>query len=93
MAKLHETLPSTRQLEIAVRTNRPAALARTFALFVGQFYDRLGFDALARRAHDLYALQSPVQAQEFRLRLDRRLRDRYRPPVSWTLAPATNRAA
>jgi hypothetical protein len=93
MATLHETLPPTRQLEIAVRTNRPAALARTFALFVGQFYDRLGFDALARRAHDLYAAQSPVQAEEFRLRLDRRPRDRYRPPVAWTLAPATNRAA
>ena len=83
MAKLYETLPLTRQLEIAVRTTGPTGLARTFAAYVGQFYDRSAFDALARGVSELYAAQSPTIAQAFRACLDRRLYERDRAPVAW----------
>jgi hypothetical protein len=48
MQTLHETLPPTPRLELAVQVSTPARLARTFATFVGQFYDREAFDLLAR---------------------------------------------
>ena len=88
MAKLYETLPLTRQLEIAVRTTSPVGLARTFAAFVGQFYDRSGFDTLARQVSDLYDVDSAERARNFRAQLDRRLYDRYHAPVAWDVAPS-----
>lgn len=93
MAKLYETLSSERQLELAVRANRPAGLAQTFAAHAGQFYDRAGFDAIARRVSDLYARQSDESASCFRTRLDRRLYDHYHEPVAWDVAPAETRRA
>ena len=48
MTKLYETLSTERRLEAAVRVHGPATLAQTFSAFVGQFYDRSEFDALAR---------------------------------------------
>ncbi len=48
MPTLYETLPLERRLQLAVRTNSPARLARAFAGHAGQFYDRDGFDRLAR---------------------------------------------
>ena len=83
MAKLYETLPIERQLEMAVRTNPPARLAQTFAGYAGQFYDRTRFDQLAREVSALYEVGSPDDASAFRARLDRRLADRYRAPVAW----------
>jgi hypothetical protein len=85
MAKLHESLARAQQLELAVRANKPAGLARTFAAYVGQFYDRSDFDALARRVSNLYARDDADLAGRFRARLDRRLHDRYHAPVAWDL--------
>ena len=48
MPTLYEALPLERQLQLAVRTNSPARLAQAFAAHAGQFYDRAGFDRLAR---------------------------------------------
>jgi len=48
MQSLHETVPPTRRLELAVQVSTPAFLARTFAEYVGQFYRREDFDLLAR---------------------------------------------
>jgi hypothetical protein len=53
----------------------------------------LSFDDLARRASDLYAIESGEHASEFRLRLDRRLCDRYREPVTWETAPTDQSGA
>lgn len=78
--------PSTR-LALAVKTQGPSLLARHFAAFAGQFYDRSALDAFARQAHDLYALDDPGQAESFRRQLDRRLYDRYHQPVAWVLSP------
>jgi hypothetical protein len=69
-----------------VRRHTPIQLAHTFAAFEGQFYDRLPFDALARQVRALYA---PDDADLFRRRLDRRLRDRHSAPVAWD-APASD---
>jgi hypothetical protein len=88
MPSLSETLPPERRLELAVRTRTPFQLALAFASFAGQFYDRPAFDALARRASDLYADDDGERASEFRARLDRRLCDRHREPVAWDVAPA-----
>ena len=93
MAKLYETLSNERQLELAVRANSPSGLAQTFAAHAGQFYDRAGFDAIARRVSDLYARQSDESASCFRTRLDRRLYDHYHDPVAWDVAPAEMRRA
>ena len=87
MPSLSESLPTERRLELAVRTRTPSQLALAFASFAGQFYDRSAFDALARRASELYA-DDRERATEFRARLDRRLCDRYREPVAWEIAPA-----
>jgi len=92
MAKLYETLPLTRQLELAVRTASPARLAQTFAAYAGQFYDRAAFDALARRVSELYAAQSPAGARAFESRLDERLCARDRAPVAWQPAAAAHAA-
>ena len=88
MPSLSESLPPERRLELAVRTRTPSQLALAFASFAGQFSDRSAFDALARRASDLYADDDGERASEFRARLDRRLCDRYREPVAWEIAPA-----
>ena len=88
MAKLYETLPAERQLEVAVLITGPAELARTIAGLAGQSYNRSEFDALARRVSDLYAARQPTEAGVFRTRLDRRLCDRYRAPVAWNLGPS-----
>ncbi len=94
MPKLSDTLLPTEQLALAVHTKSPAGLARTFAAYVGQFYDRSDFDALARRVSALYATESAERAQTFRARLDRRLHDRYHTPVAWEVAPVgTEQAA
>jgi hypothetical protein len=84
MQTIHETLPPTRRLELAVRVSTPTRLARTFAEFVGQFYDRQDFDLLARRVSELY---DPARASTFRAQLDRRLYDRYHGAVAWEVAP------
>jgi len=91
MFKLYECLPQARQLELAVQARTPTQLARTFAAFVGQFYDREAFDALARQVHDLYDAD---RASTFRSQLDRRLCERYHAPVAWEVAPRrTDQAA
>ncbi len=82
MPTLRETLSTHEQLIIAVRQQTPVRLARTFASFEGQFYDRTPFDNLARHVHALY---EPADADIFRGRLDRRLRDRHSAPVAWDI--------
>jgi hypothetical protein len=83
MAKLFESLPREQQLACAVRAKTPTYLARTFAAFIGQFYEREAFDRLARRVNGLYDAE---QATAFRAQLDRRLYDRYHDPVAWDLS-------
>ena len=91
MPTLYETLPPTQQLVVAVQARTPTQLAQTFAAFVGQFYDREAFDALARQVNDLYDAE---RAGRFRSQLDRRLYDRYHAPVAWDVGPASaDRAA
>ncbi|HZR98673.1 MAG TPA: hypothetical protein VFE37_08205 [Chloroflexota bacterium] len=91
MPTLYETLPPTQQLAVAVQARTPSQLAQTFAAFVGQFYDREAFDALARQVNDLYDAE---RAGRFRSQLDRRLHDRYHAPVAWDVGPASaDRAA
>ena len=80
MPTLRESLSVPEQLACAVRQHTPIQLAHTFAAFEGQFYDRVSFDELARQVHALYA---PDDADLFRGRLDRRLRDRHSAPVAW----------
>lgn len=82
MAKLVDAVSVEQQLTLAVRLTSPAQLAQRFAAFVGQFYDRPAFDALARQACDGY---DPERAGTFRAHLDRRLTDRYHEPVVWDL--------
>ncbi len=84
MFKLYETLAPARQLELAVRAKTPTQLAQTFAAYVGQFYEREAFDALARQVADLY---DDAGAGTFRWQLDRRLCERSRAPVAWDVAP------
>ncbi len=94
MSKLFETMPQTQQLELAVQTKTPARMAQTFAAFVGQFYDRTAFDALARQARDHYEAKGSDDAYRFRATLDRRLYDRYHTPVAWDVTPqSADRAA
>lgn len=88
-----EALTPTQKLELAVQVKSPARLAQVFAACSGQFYDRSDFDALARRARDLYAAEDPERALLFRARLDRRLYDRYRDPVAWDVASPAEHAA
>ena len=85
MPTLREMLSPTEQLACAVRQHTPIQLAHTFATFEGQFYDRLPFDDLARQVRALYA---PDDADVFRRRLDRRLRDRHSAPVAWDVPAA-----
>ncbi len=82
MPTLRETLSTHEQLIMALRQQTPVRLARTFASFEGQFYDRTPFDNLARHVHALY---EPADADTFRRRLDRRLRDRHSAPVAWDI--------
>ena len=84
MPTLRETLPLSEQLACAVVQHTPIQLARTFAAYEGQFYDRRAFDHLARQVTALYA---PADADLFRSRLDRRLRDRHSAPVAWDVPP------
>jgi hypothetical protein len=86
MPTLRQTLSETEQLALAIRCQTPVRLALTFASFEGQFYDRTPFDNLARQVRALY---EPTDADVFRTRLDRRLRDRHSAPVDWTVQPAT----
>jgi len=87
MPKLHETLPLHAQWTLAVQTKTPHRLAENFAGFVGQFYDRPAFDELARQVSDLYQVHDATEACRFRSSLDRRLSDRYHPPVVWNVDP------
>ena len=86
MPTFRQALSLSEQLALAVRCQTPVRLALTFASLEGQFYDRTPFDNLARRVHALY---EPTDADVFRTRLDRRLRDRHSAPVDWTVQPAT----
>jgi hypothetical protein len=81
---LRQALSLSEQLAVAVRCQTPVRLAQTFACLEGQFYDRTPFDDLARQVHALY---EPTDADVFRSRLDRRLRDRHSAPVDWTVQP------
>lgn len=83
MTTIYETISPDSRLELAVRTKSPSQLARTFAAYAGQFYDRSSFDDLARRVSDLYGGAEDAHASEFRHRLNRRLCDRYHDPVVW----------
>jgi hypothetical protein len=87
VATLLDLLPRHRQLELAVRTKDPACVARTFAGYLGLFYDRAPFDAVAREVYALYAVDSDQSAACFRHRLDRHARERGRPPVAWEAGP------
>lgn len=80
MPTLREALSTSEQLAVAIRQQTPVRLAYTFATFEGQFYDRTPFDDLARHVRALY---QPADADVFRTRLDRRLRDRHSAPVAW----------
>ena len=84
MPTLRETLSLSEQLACAVVQHTPIHLAHTFASYEGQFYDWRAFDHLARQVHALYA---PADADLFRSRLDRRLRDRHSAPVAWDVPP------
>jgi hypothetical protein len=84
MPSLRESLSLSQQLACAIRQQTPIQLAQTFAAFEGQFYDRTPFDNLARRVHALYG---PTDADIFRVRLDRRLRDRHVAPIEWDAEP------
>ena len=86
MPRLSDIMAPRQQVELAVGMKPPAQLAQTFAAYVGQFYDRAAFDALAREVSDLYARESSELASCFRARLDRRLYDRYHSPVVWDVA-------
>ena len=86
MASLFDALPLEQRLALAVQSNRPRSLARAFAQYAGQFYDRGGFDRLAREARALYAARSPADGDRFRTDLDDRLADRARPTVAWEAA-------
>ena len=86
MPTFRQALSLSEQLALAVRYQTPVRMALTFASLEGQFYDRTPFDNLARQVHALY---EPTDADVFRTRLDRRLRDRHSAPVDWTIQPAT----
>ena len=90
MSKLYESLPLDQQLACAVRSTTPTRLAENFAGYVGQFYNRAAFDALARQANDLYDAE---RAATFRSRLDRRLHDRYHTPVAWEVTSTEDASA
>lgn len=90
MPRLYETLSADCRLELAVQSKSPAYLARTFATFAGQFYDREAFDQLARQVYGLYDRD---QAEQFRTELDGKLYDRYHQPVAWDVARPRRRAA
>lgn len=83
MPTLFDTLSAGQRLALAVRSRSPAHLARQFALYEGQFYDRAAFDHLACETRALYAAGDPVAGAEFRARLDRHLAARDRQPVAW----------
>lgn len=87
MPRLSDTLSRQQRLALAAATCTPAQVARTFALYEGQFYDRAAFDHLAREAQAAYAVSSPTAATSFRERLDRRLAERERQPVAWEGTP------
>ncbi len=87
MPRFSDALLPAEQLALAVAANPPASLARAFASYAGQFYDREPFDALARQVSDLYAARDSDEASSFRARLDRRLCDRYHAPVAWEVTP------
>ena len=91
MTQISEVLSPCQQLELAVQTTSPIQIARTFASYAGQFYDRSSFDTLARQVHDLYAESSTERAERFRLQLDRRLCDRSYDPVEWDVTPPGDR--
>jgi hypothetical protein len=93
MPRLADLLAPEQQVVLAVRTKPPARLAQTFAAYVGQFYDRTAFDALAREVSDLYARESTALSSCFRTRLDRRLYDRYHTPVAWDVSADAERPA
>ena len=83
MSRLRDSISHNLYLELAVSTRTPSFLARLFAAFCGQFYDRSDFDALARQVSDLYASRDAEDSYSFRSRLDLRLHDRYHDPVVW----------
>ena len=83
MYRLRDSLGQNLCLELAVSTRSPSFLARVFAAYVAQFYDRADFDALARQVSDLYASHDAEDAYSFRSRLDIRLNDRYHDHVVW----------
>jgi hypothetical protein len=88
MTTFSDALSSASRLKLAVRTKSPYQLAQTFAAHAGQFYDRTSFDDLARQVSDLYGSRDDERANEFRRRLDRRLRDRFHEPVVWDVGPS-----
>jgi hypothetical protein len=84
MPEFGDHLSTTQRLELAVRVHGPARLAERFSAYAGQFYDRSAFDLLAREVSALYSARCDVDdAYRFRVRLDRRLRDRWHLPVDW----------
>jgi len=93
MTRLSDTLPLASRLQLALQLHTPSRLARTFAIFSGQFYERGAFDALARKVNELYDLESPERANVFRSQLDRRLCERARGPVAWDVPNGEDRVA
>jgi hypothetical protein len=63
MPQLSEILLRASRLQLALYSHTPFRLAQTFAAFVGAFYDRGAFDALARQVSELYCPESPDQAR------------------------------
>jgi hypothetical protein len=83
MPKMNRLIAPKAQWQLAVVVMHPRPMAGVFAGFIGQFYDRADFDALARRTWRLYAELSPAAAWHFRAELDERLYRRYQEPVIW----------
>lgn len=79
-------LALTRDWQLLVRRESGMFLAHRFARFIGQFYDRAEFDAVARKVNCLFRLERDgEQATVFRAELNRKLRDAGDAPVPWQL--------
>lgn len=79
-------LALTSQWQELVRRQSGIFLAHRFARFIGQFYDRREFDALARKVNVLFRLERDSdEATVFRGELNRKLKDAGDPLVKWQL--------
>lgn len=79
-------LALTPQWAVLVRGNGGLFLAHRFARFIGQFYNRAEFDAVARKVNCLFHLERDRdEATIFRAELNRKLKDAGDALVNWQL--------